>query len=53
SFQSFSIPPESTHKPVTNISSHFSFNHVEKSVSRLKKKLEDFCKEETEQISDR
>ncbi|XP_026094052.1 tripartite motif-containing protein 47-like [Carassius auratus] len=50
--QSFSVPPESTEQPVT-ISSHFSFSDLEKSVSRLKDKLEDFCKEEIEQISDR
>ncbi|XP_050960124.1 tripartite motif-containing protein 16 isoform X4 [Labeo rohita] len=52
SFQSFSVPPESTDKPII-ISSHFSFNDVGKSVSKLKEKLEDFCKEEIEQISGR
>ncbi len=52
SFQSFSVSPESTDKPVT-ISSLLSFNHVEKSVSKLKEKLEDFCREEIELISGR
>uniref|UniRef100_A0A673JCL3 Tripartite motif-containing protein 16-like n=1 Tax=Sinocyclocheilus rhinocerous TaxID=307959 RepID=A0A673JCL3_9TELE len=35
------------------ISPHLSFSHVEKSVSKLKEKLEEFCKEEIEQISGR
>ncbi|KAF4096147.1 tripartite motif-containing protein 16-like [Onychostoma macrolepis] len=52
SFQSFSVSPESTDEPIT-ISSLLSFSHVEKSVSELKEKLEDFCKEEIEQISGR
>ncbi|XP_059395379.1 tripartite motif-containing protein 16-like protein [Carassius carassius] len=50
--QSFSISPESTEQLIT-ISSHLSFSHVEKSVSKLKEKLEEFCKEEIEQISGR
>uniref|UniRef100_A0A672NCK5 Tripartite motif-containing protein 16-like n=1 Tax=Sinocyclocheilus grahami TaxID=75366 RepID=A0A672NCK5_SINGR len=49
----FSVPPESTEQPSITISPHFSFNHVGKSVSNLKEKLEDFCKEEIEQISGR
>ncbi|KTF90528.1 hypothetical protein cypCar_00050231, partial [Cyprinus carpio] len=49
---SFSVSPESAEQPIT-ISSHLSFSHVEKSVSKLKEKLEKFCKEEIEQISDR
>ncbi|XP_073687277.1 tripartite motif-containing protein 16-like protein [Garra rufa] len=52
SFQSFSISPESTEQSIS-ISSQFSFNDMEKSVSKLKEKLEDFCKEEIEQISGR
>uniref|UniRef100_A0A8C2CR44 Tripartite motif-containing protein 16-like n=1 Tax=Cyprinus carpio TaxID=7962 RepID=A0A8C2CR44_CYPCA len=52
SFQSFSVSPESAEQPIT-ISSHLSFSHVEKSVSKLKEKLEEFCTEEIEQISDR
>uniref|UniRef100_A0A8C0YND1 Uncharacterized protein n=1 Tax=Cyprinus carpio carpio TaxID=630221 RepID=A0A8C0YND1_CYPCA len=51
--QSFSGPPESTEQPSIIISSHVSFTHVGKSVSRLKEKLEDFCKEEIEEISGR
>uniref|UniRef100_A0A671S0Z1 B box-type domain-containing protein n=1 Tax=Sinocyclocheilus anshuiensis TaxID=1608454 RepID=A0A671S0Z1_9TELE len=38
-------------QPSITISPHLSFNHVGKSVSNLKEKLEDFCKEEIEQIS--
>ncbi|XP_052444581.1 tripartite motif-containing protein 16-like protein [Carassius gibelio] len=49
--QSFSVPPESTEQPFT-ISSHLTFNHVKKSFSKLKEKLEDFRKE-IEQISNR
>ncbi len=52
SLQSFSVSPESTDKPIT-ISSLLSFNHVQKSVSKLKEKLEDFCREEIELISGR
>ncbi|XP_042570815.1 E3 ubiquitin/ISG15 ligase TRIM25-like [Cyprinus carpio] len=52
-FTSFSGPPESTEQPSIIISSHVSFTHVGKSVSRLKEKLEDFCKEEIEEISGR
>ncbi len=52
SVQSFSVSPESTDKPIT-ISSLLSFNHVQKSVSKLKEKLEDFCREEIELISGR
>uniref|UniRef100_A0A671RBU3 Tripartite motif-containing protein 16-like n=1 Tax=Sinocyclocheilus anshuiensis TaxID=1608454 RepID=A0A671RBU3_9TELE len=49
--QSFSVSPESAEQPSITISPHLSFSHVEKSVSKLKEKLEDFCKEEMEQIS--
>ncbi|KAL1249100.1 hypothetical protein QQF64_022418, partial [Cirrhinus molitorella] len=52
SFQSFSIPPGYTDQSII-ISSHFSFIDMGKSVSKLKEKLEDFCKEQIEQISDR
>uniref|UniRef100_A0A671S0Y3 SPRY-associated domain-containing protein n=1 Tax=Sinocyclocheilus anshuiensis TaxID=1608454 RepID=A0A671S0Y3_9TELE len=51
----FLCPPgslRSVQLPIT-ISPHLSFNHVGKSVSNLKEKLEDFCKEEIEQISGR
>uniref|UniRef100_A0A671RCN2 Tripartite motif-containing protein 16-like n=1 Tax=Sinocyclocheilus anshuiensis TaxID=1608454 RepID=A0A671RCN2_9TELE len=51
--QSFSVSPESAEQPSITISPHLSFSHVEKSVSKLKEKLEDFCKEEMEQISGR
>uniref|UniRef100_A0A8C2FBC9 Tripartite motif-containing protein 16-like n=1 Tax=Cyprinus carpio TaxID=7962 RepID=A0A8C2FBC9_CYPCA len=49
--QSFSVPPESTEQPFT-IHSDLSFNHVKKSFSKLKEKLEEFCKE-IEHISNR
>ncbi|KAL1249099.1 hypothetical protein QQF64_022417, partial [Cirrhinus molitorella] len=47
--QSFPVPPEYTNQPIT-ISTRFSF--IGKSISKLKEKLENFCKEEIEQISD-
>ncbi|XP_073687034.1 E3 ubiquitin/ISG15 ligase TRIM25-like [Garra rufa] len=50
--QSFSISPESTEQSIS-ISSQFSFKDMGKSVSKLKEKLEDFCKVEIEQISGR
>ncbi|XP_073687114.1 tripartite motif-containing protein 16-like [Garra rufa] len=50
--QSFSISPESTEQPIS-ISSQFSFNDMGELVSKLKEKLEDFCKVEIEQISGR
>uniref|UniRef100_A0A672L4Z5 Tripartite motif-containing protein 16-like n=1 Tax=Sinocyclocheilus grahami TaxID=75366 RepID=A0A672L4Z5_SINGR len=53
SFQSFSVSPESAEQPSVTISPHLSFSHVEKSVSKLKEKLEELCKEEIEQISGR
>ncbi|XP_016430084.1 tripartite motif-containing protein 16-like [Sinocyclocheilus rhinocerous] len=51
--QSFSVSPETAEQPSITISPHLSFSHVEKSVSKLKEKLEEFCKEEIEQISGR
>ncbi|XP_051543636.1 E3 ubiquitin-protein ligase TRIM16-like [Myxocyprinus asiaticus] len=52
SFKSFSVPPGSTYISIITISSLFSFDDVGKSVSRLKEKLVDFCKEEIKKISD-
>ncbi|KAK2869694.1 hypothetical protein Q8A67_024086 [Cirrhinus molitorella] len=52
SLSSFSIPPDFTDQTII-ISSHFSFIDMGKSVSKLKEKLEDFTREEIEQISDR
>ncbi|XP_077078556.1 E3 ubiquitin/ISG15 ligase TRIM25-like [Siphateles boraxobius] len=49
SFQSLSVPPGSTDS--LSISSCLSFDDVGKSVSHLREKLEDFCREETEKIS--
>ncbi|XP_051976649.1 tripartite motif-containing protein 16-like isoform X2 [Xyrauchen texanus] len=52
SFQSLSVPlSESTDIP--SISSRLSFDDVGKSVSLLRGKLEDFCKEEIEKLSGR
>ncbi|XP_051983963.1 E3 ubiquitin-protein ligase TRIM16-like [Xyrauchen texanus] len=53
SFQSLSAPPESTVLSNITVSSLLSFDDVGKSVSKLKEKLQDFCKEEIEKISDR
>ncbi|XP_050959390.1 finTRIM family, member 64 isoform X2 [Labeo rohita] len=50
SFQSFSVPPKFTDVPITS-SSPLSFDDVAKSVSLLREKLEDFCKQEIERIS--
>ncbi|XP_077090065.1 tripartite motif-containing protein 16-like [Siphateles boraxobius] len=49
SFQSYSVPPEYTDVPITSSSSIF-FNGVAKSVSLLREKLVDFCKQEIEMI---
>ncbi|XDV28042.1 hypothetical protein PO909_031447, partial [Leuciscus waleckii] len=43
SFQSLSVPPASTDS--INVSSLLSYDDIGKSVSMLKEKLEDFCKE--------
>ncbi|XP_050958984.1 tripartite motif-containing protein 16-like isoform X3 [Labeo rohita] len=49
SLQSLSAPPESTEN--INVSFLFSFDGVRESVSQLRHKLEDFCKEEMKKIS--
>ncbi|KAL1280917.1 hypothetical protein QQF64_015517 [Cirrhinus molitorella] len=49
SFQSLSVPPESTKS--INVSSVLTYDDVGKSVSMLREKLEDFCKEEIQKIS--
>ncbi|XP_048012524.1 tripartite motif-containing protein 16-like [Megalobrama amblycephala] len=53
SFQSLSVPPESTDVNDDPFSSLFSFAVVRESVLQLRDKLEDFCKEELKKISDR
>ncbi|XP_051747716.1 tripartite motif-containing protein 16-like [Ctenopharyngodon idella] len=53
SFQSLSAPPESTDINDDLFSSLSSFDGVRESVRQLRDKLEDFCKEELEKISDR
>nr|XP_055059250.1 tripartite motif-containing protein 16-like protein [Misgurnus anguillicaudatus] len=53
SFQSLSVPPGSTDSLNITVSSFLSFDDVEKSLSHLREKLEDFCREEIEKISDR
>ncbi|XP_042586555.1 tripartite motif-containing protein 16-like [Cyprinus carpio] len=52
SFQSLAVSPESTETSIT-VSSLLSFDEVKKSVSQLKEKLQDFCREEIEKISGR
>ncbi|CAM4587945.1 unnamed protein product [Leuciscus chuanchicus] len=51
SFQSLSVPPASTDS--VNVSSLLSYDEIGKSVSMLKEKLEDFCKEDIQKISGR
>ncbi|XP_051569399.1 tripartite motif-containing protein 16-like [Myxocyprinus asiaticus] len=51
SFQSLSVHPGSSDN--INVTSHLSYDHVVKSVTQLRDKLEDFCGEETEKIHDR
>ncbi|XP_073669261.1 E3 ubiquitin-protein ligase TRIM16-like [Paramisgurnus dabryanus] len=51
SFQSLSAAPESTVSHRFTLSSLLSFDDVRKSLSQLKDKLEDFCREEIEKIS--
>ncbi|XP_016096585.1 tripartite motif-containing protein 16-like [Sinocyclocheilus grahami] len=51
SFQSLSAPPESTDVNDDPFSSLFSFDDLRESVSQLRDKLEDFCKEELKKIS--
>uniref|UniRef100_A0A8C2BYS1 FinTRIM family, member 52, pseudogene n=1 Tax=Cyprinus carpio TaxID=7962 RepID=A0A8C2BYS1_CYPCA len=53
SFQSLAVSPESADEPSITVSSLLSFDDVRKSVSQLKEKLEDFCREEIEKISGR
>ncbi|XP_073727573.1 tripartite motif-containing protein 16-like [Misgurnus anguillicaudatus] len=50
SFQSLSVPPGSTDSLSITVSSLISFDDVGKSVSHLREKLEDFCREEIEKI---
>uniref|UniRef100_A0A9J8BHZ7 Tripartite motif-containing protein 16-like n=1 Tax=Cyprinus carpio carpio TaxID=630221 RepID=A0A9J8BHZ7_CYPCA len=53
SFQSLSVPPESTDINDDLFSSLFSSDALRESVHQLRDKLEDFCKEELKKISDR
>ncbi|XP_073711574.1 tripartite motif-containing protein 16-like [Misgurnus anguillicaudatus] len=53
SFQSLSVPPGSTDLLNITVSFVLSFDDVEKSLSYLREKLEDFCKEEIDKISHR
>ncbi|KAK9980018.1 hypothetical protein ABG768_013418 [Culter alburnus] len=53
SFQSLSVPPGSTDSSRITVSSRLSFDDVGKSVSQLREKLEHFCREEIEKISDK
>ncbi|XP_073671017.1 E3 ubiquitin/ISG15 ligase TRIM25-like [Paramisgurnus dabryanus] len=53
SFQSLSVPPGSTDSLSITVSSLISFDDVGKSVSHLREKLEDFCREEIEKIFDK
>ncbi|XP_065118103.1 E3 ubiquitin/ISG15 ligase TRIM25-like [Paramisgurnus dabryanus] len=53
SFQSLSVPPGSSDSLSITVSSLISFDDVGKSVSHLREKLEDFCREEIEKIFNR
>ncbi|XP_068074141.2 LOW QUALITY PROTEIN: tripartite motif-containing protein 16 [Danio rerio] len=53
SFQSLSAPPGSTDSSSITVSSRLSFKDVGKSLSLLREKLEHFCRDELEIISDR
>ncbi|XP_065122277.1 tripartite motif-containing protein 16-like [Paramisgurnus dabryanus] len=53
SFQSLSVPPGSTDSLGITVSSLLSYDDVGKSLSYLREKLEDFCREEIEKILDR
>ncbi|XP_056598819.1 tripartite motif-containing protein 16-like [Triplophysa dalaica] len=53
SFQSLSVPPGSTDLLNITVSTCLSFDEVGKSVSHLKEKLMNFCREEIEKISAR
>ncbi|KAK2900623.1 hypothetical protein Q8A67_008738 [Cirrhinus molitorella] len=50
SFQSLSVPPETTDTPSITVSSHLSFDDVGKSVSDLRERLEHFCRDEIEKM---
>ncbi|XP_059419176.1 tripartite motif-containing protein 16-like [Carassius carassius] len=52
SFQSLSVPPGSTDSPKIVVSSCLFFDDISKYVSHLREKLEHFCREEMEKISD-
>ncbi|XP_056122395.1 tripartite motif-containing protein 29 [Rhinichthys klamathensis goyatoka] len=53
SVEACSVPPKTTVVPTINASSLLLYEDVGKSVLLLKKKLEDFCKEEIKKTSDR
>ncbi|XP_065118016.1 tripartite motif-containing protein 16-like [Paramisgurnus dabryanus] len=53
SFQSLSVPPGSSDSLSITVSSLISFDDEGKSVSHLREKLEDFCREEIEKIFDK
>uniref|UniRef100_A0A9J8BTX5 B30.2/SPRY domain-containing protein n=2 Tax=Cyprinus carpio TaxID=7962 RepID=A0A9J8BTX5_CYPCA len=53
SFQALSPPPESTEVPNIPFTSLFSFDGLRESARQMRDKLEDFCKEELKNISDR
>ncbi len=53
SFQSLSAPPESTDVNDNPFSSLFFFDATRESVHQLSDKLENFCKEELKEISDK
>uniref|UniRef100_A0A8C1RNC9 Tripartite motif-containing protein 16 n=1 Tax=Cyprinus carpio TaxID=7962 RepID=A0A8C1RNC9_CYPCA len=53
SFQSLSVPPESTAVNEDHFSSLVSSDDIRESVHQLRDKLEDFCKEKLKKISDR
>ncbi|XP_030634331.1 E3 ubiquitin-protein ligase TRIM16-like [Chanos chanos] len=51
SFPSLCAPPRSANFPSITVSPHFSFEDVGKSVSQLKERLQNFCKEELGRLS--
>nr|XP_055059529.1 E3 ubiquitin/ISG15 ligase TRIM25-like isoform X2 [Misgurnus anguillicaudatus] len=53
SFHSLSVPPGSSDSLSITVSSLISFDDVGKSVSHLREKLKDFCREEIEKIYDK
>ncbi|XP_065118017.1 tripartite motif-containing protein 16-like [Paramisgurnus dabryanus] len=53
SFQSLSVPPGSSDSLSITVSSLISSDDVGKSVSHLREKLKDFCREEIEKIFDK